>query len=94
MGSVIYVDSVTADDAGEYRCEVTQTEAGTTNESITIRGEQGSLAHLRIFPVTTPYSSPLTAYNMWKEVNAQHLYVRINVHVSESYLQIATSVSV
>ena len=62
VGSVIYVDSVTADDAGEYRCEVTQAEAGTTNESITIRGEQGSLAHLRIFSVTTPCSSPLTAY--------------------------------
>ena len=38
VGSVISVDNVTADDAGEYRCEVT-TEAGTTNDSITIRGE-------------------------------------------------------
>ena len=40
MGSVITVDNVTADDAGEYRCEVTS-EAGTTNDSITIRGEGG-----------------------------------------------------
>ena len=38
VGSVISVDNVTADDAGEYGCEVTS-EAGTTNDSITIRGE-------------------------------------------------------
>ena len=38
VGSVISVDNVTADDAGEYRCEVT-TEAGTTNHSITVRGK-------------------------------------------------------
>ena len=38
-GSVISVDNVTADNAGEYRCEVTQAEAGTTSDSITIRGE-------------------------------------------------------
>ena len=38
VGSVISVDNVTADDAGEYRCEV-MSEAGTTNDSITIRGE-------------------------------------------------------
>ena len=38
VGSVISVDNVTADDAGEYTCEVT-TEARTTNDSITIRGE-------------------------------------------------------
>ena len=39
MGRVISIDSVTADDVGEYRCEVTS-EAGTTNDSITIRGER------------------------------------------------------
>ena len=38
MGRVISIDSVTADDAGEYTCEVTS-EAGTINDSITIRGE-------------------------------------------------------
>ena len=38
VGSVISVDDVTANDAGEYGCEVTS-EAGTTNDSITIRGE-------------------------------------------------------
>ena len=38
VGSVISVDNVTADDAGEYTCEV-MSEAGTTNDSITIRGE-------------------------------------------------------
>ena len=38
VGSVISVDNVTADDAGDYRCEVTS-EAGTANDSITIRGE-------------------------------------------------------
>ena len=38
VGSVISVDNVTADDAGEYICEV-MSEAGTTNDSITIRGE-------------------------------------------------------
>ena len=38
VGPVITVDNVTANDAGEYRCEVTS-EAGTTNDSITIRGE-------------------------------------------------------
>ena len=80
VGSVISIDSVTADDAGEYRCEVT-TETETTNESITIRGKGGSLAHLRILSVTAPYSSPLTAYNMWKKkVNAQRLYVHINIY--------------
>ena len=40
VGSVISVDSVTADDAGDYRCEVTS-EAGTANDSITIRGGMG-----------------------------------------------------
>ena len=39
VGSVISVDSVTADDAGDYRCEVTS-EAGTANDSITIRGKR------------------------------------------------------
>ena len=38
LGSVISVDNVTANDAGEYRCEVTS-EAETTNDSITITGE-------------------------------------------------------
>ena len=38
LGSVISVDSVTADDAGEYRCDVTS-EAGTATDSITTRGE-------------------------------------------------------
>ena len=38
VGRVIFVDNVTADDAGEYTCEV-MSEAGTTNESITVRGE-------------------------------------------------------
>ena len=38
VGSVISVDSVTVDDAGEYRCDVTS-EAGTANDSITTRGE-------------------------------------------------------
>ena len=38
VGPVISVDNVTANDAGEYRCQVTS-EAGTTNDSITIRGE-------------------------------------------------------
>ena len=38
MGAVISVDNVTANDAGEYRCEV-MTEAGAINDSITIRGE-------------------------------------------------------
>ena len=38
VGRVISIDSVTANDAGEYRCEVTS-EAGATNDSITIRGE-------------------------------------------------------
>ena len=38
VGSVISVNNVTADDEGEYRCEVT-TEAGTTNDSITVRGK-------------------------------------------------------
>ncbi len=40
VGSVISVDSVITDYAGEYRCEVTS-EAGTTNDSITITGERG-----------------------------------------------------
>ncbi len=40
VGSVISVDSVTTDDAGEYTCEVTS-EAGTINDSITITGERG-----------------------------------------------------
>ena len=39
VGSVISVDSVTADDSGDYRCEVTS-EAGTANGSITIRGKR------------------------------------------------------
>ena len=39
VGSVFSVDNVTADDAGDYRCEVTS-EAGTANDSITIRGEK------------------------------------------------------
>ena len=38
VGSVIFVDIVTADDAGDYRCEV-MSEAGTANDSITVRGE-------------------------------------------------------
>ena len=38
VGSVISVDNATADDAGDYRCEVTS-EAGTANDSITIKGE-------------------------------------------------------
>ena len=38
VGSVISVDNVTADDAGDYRCEVTS-EAGTANDSTAIRGE-------------------------------------------------------
>ena len=38
VGAVISIDNVTADDAGEYRCEVTS-EAGAINDSITIRGE-------------------------------------------------------
>ena len=38
VGSVISVDNVTANDAGEYRCEV-MSVAGATNDSITIRGE-------------------------------------------------------
>ena len=38
VGSAISVDSVTANDAGDYRCEVTS-EAGTANDSIPIRGE-------------------------------------------------------
>ena len=37
VGSVISVDSVTADDAGDYRCEV-KSEAEAANDSITIRG--------------------------------------------------------
>ena len=44
VGSVISVDNVTADDAGEYTCKVT-TEAGTTNDSITIRGESSMDGH-------------------------------------------------
>ena len=40
VGSAVSVDSVTADDAGDYRCEVT-TEAGTTSDFITVRGEMG-----------------------------------------------------
>ena len=40
VGSVISVDSVTGDDAGGYRCEVTS-EAGTANDSITVRGVCG-----------------------------------------------------
>ena len=38
VGSVISVDNVTADDAGEYTCEVA-TDAGTINDSITVRGK-------------------------------------------------------
>ena len=38
MGPVILIDNVTADDAGDYTCEV-MSEAGTTNSSIAIRGE-------------------------------------------------------
>ena len=48
VGRVISIDSVTADDAGEYRCEV-MSEAGTTNDSITIRGE--SVVWIRAVPV-------------------------------------------
>ena len=44
VGSVISVDNVTADDAGEYTCEVT-TEAGTTNDFVSIRGERGRDGH-------------------------------------------------
>ena len=44
VGRVISIDSVTADEAGEYTCEVT-TEAGTTNDSITIRGESSRDGH-------------------------------------------------
>ena len=40
MGSSISIDSVTADDAGDYRCEVTS-DNGTANGSITIRGNRG-----------------------------------------------------
>ena len=39
MGPVISVDSVTADDAGEYRCEVIP-ESSAANSSITISGER------------------------------------------------------
>ena len=38
VGSVIFVDIVTTDDAGDYRCEVTS-EGGTASNSITVRGE-------------------------------------------------------
>ena len=38
VGAVIIIANVTADDAGDYRCEVTS-EAGTTYKSITISGE-------------------------------------------------------
>ena len=38
VGSVVSVNNVTADDAGNYGCEV-MSEAGTTNHSIPIRGE-------------------------------------------------------
>ena len=38
VGSVISVDSVTADDAGDYRCEV-KSAGGTANDSIAIRGK-------------------------------------------------------
>ena len=48
VGCVISIDSVTADDAGEYRCEVTS-EAGTTNDSITIRGEEVLMGKGRVF---------------------------------------------
>ena len=44
VGRVISIDNVTADDAGEYTCEV-MSEAGTTNESITIRGESSLDGH-------------------------------------------------
>lgn len=37
-GPIISVDSVTADDAGVYRCEVVS-EAGTTSSSIAIIGK-------------------------------------------------------
>ena len=52
VGSVISVDSVTADDVGEYRCEVTS-EAGTTNVSITIRGEEVLMGKGRVFGLQT-----------------------------------------
>ena len=50
VGRVISIDNVTADDAGEYRCEVTS-EAGTTNDSITIRGESSLDGHRHGFKV-------------------------------------------
>ena len=38
VGPVILIDNVTAEDAGDYICEV-MSEAGTTNRSITINGK-------------------------------------------------------
>ena len=38
VGPVIFIDNVTADDAGDYICEVTS-EAGTTNRSVTINSK-------------------------------------------------------
>ena len=40
VGSAVSVDSVTGDDAGDYRCEV-MSEAGTATDSITVGGEMG-----------------------------------------------------
>ena len=40
VGSVIFVDSVTAVNAGDYRCEVTS-EGGTANGTVTIKSEGG-----------------------------------------------------
>ena len=47
VGPVILIDNVTAEDTGDYVCEVTS-EAGTTNRSITINGE----GRVEVFGVT------------------------------------------
>ena len=52
VGSFISVNNVTADNAGEYRCEVTS-EAGTTNDSITIIGEEVLMGKGRVFGLQT-----------------------------------------
>ena len=74
VGSVISVDNVTADNAGEYTCEVTS-EAGTTNDSITIRGESSRNGHR--------HGSKVVAA-LWPACG--HMYISMMIREEESCL--------
>ncbi len=66
VGSVISIDNVTAGDAGEYRCEV-MSEAGTTNDSITIRGEASRDGHRHGSKVVAQQCGPLVVIPIYDD---------------------------